>query len=144
MRNAITSEPVGRPTSDAHASGGVPVNARENAPAAGPAAMLYRLLRQLRILVPVLTVSPNRPETRAMLTGLNDTATQAAPLLTVADPAVLTAIRTGLDHAHHSRHNEACTELVAAHGRLAVLLRQDKPRRPDAAHEPTLRWRLEP
>jgi hypothetical protein len=111
----------------------------------GPLAVLYRLHRQLRILVSTFTVAADTPEAAAMLAGLADTATQAAALLATADPDTLTALHRAFGHVRARRYNEACTEFIAAHRRLALMLhRDDRPRRAAAADEPTKRWRLEP
>ncbi|WP_211226817.1 hypothetical protein [Amycolatopsis benzoatilytica] len=106
-----------------------------------PLAVLYRLHHQLRVVSPVLTVAPNRPETKAMLDGLAATVSEAAGLLATAEPAALAALRQAFEHTRADRVNEAMSELVTAYGRLSVLLRQDSPRRDEAAHEPTVRWR---
>ncbi|MYW96374.1 hypothetical protein G3I59_38630 [Amycolatopsis rubida] len=105
-----------------------------------PLAVLYRLHQQLRVLSPVLTVAPGRPETKAMLDGLAETVSEAAGLLATAEPAALAALRQGFEHARAGRGNETTSELITAYGRLSVLLRKDAPRR-DAADEPTVRWR---
>jgi len=106
-----------------------------------PLAVLYRLHHQLRVVSPVLTVAPNRPETKTMLAGLASTVTEAAGLLATAEPAALGALRQAFEHLRAERPNEAMSELVTAYGRLSVLLRRDSPRRDEAAHEPTVRWR---
>ena len=108
-----------------------------------PLAVLYGLHTQLRLLVSALTVAPGTPEVTAMLAGLADTTGQAAALLAAAEPETLTALRRAFGYAKARHHNETTSELVAAHGRLSVLLRRDQPR-PEAVHEPTLRWRLDP
>ncbi|GAA1025802.1 MULTISPECIES: hypothetical protein [Amycolatopsis] len=105
-----------------------------------PLAVLYRLHHQLRVLSPVLTVAPGRPETKAMLDGLAETVSEAAGLLSTAEPAALAALRQAFDHARAGRGNEATSELITAYGRLSVLLRKDAPRR-DSTDEPTVRWR---
>ena len=112
-------------------------------PSADPLMLLYRLHTQLRVLASAFTVAPDTPEVAAMLAGLADTTGQATALLAAAEPEALAALlpRVRLRKAH--RHNETASELVAAHGRLSVLLRRDQPRRPAAVDEPTLRWRLE-
>jgi len=113
-------------------------------PSGDPLAVLYRLHTQLRLLTPVLTVAPDAREVAAMLDGLADTTAAARPLLAAAEPGTLAALHRAFGHARAGRHNETASELVAAHGRLSVLLRRDQPRRPGAAHEPTKRWKLEP
>ncbi|MFD2472199.1 hypothetical protein [Amycolatopsis silviterrae] len=105
-----------------------------------PLAVLYRLHHQLRVLSPVLTVAPGRPETQVMLDGLAETVSEAEGLLATAEPAALAALRQAFDYARAGRGNEANSELITAYGRLSVLLRKDTPRR-DSANEPTVRWR---
>ena len=106
-----------------------------------PLAVLYRLHHQLRVVSPVLTVAPHRPETKTMLDGLAATVSEAAGLLATAEPAALAALRQAFEHLRDGRVNEAMSELVTAYGRLSVLLRRDAPRRDEAAHEQTVRWR---
>jgi hypothetical protein len=113
-------------------------------PSADPLTALYRLHTQLRILVSALTVAPGTPEVTTMLAGLADSTGQAAALLAAAEPDTLAALRRAFGYANARRYNETASELVAAHGRLSVLLRRDQPRRPEAAHEPTRRWRPQP
>lgn len=112
-------------------------------PSADPLTVLYRLHTQLRVLASAFTVAPDTPEVTVMLAGLADTTGQAAALLAAAEPEALVALRRAFGYAKARRHNETASELVIAHGRLSVLLRRDQPRRPEAVHEPTLRWRLE-
>ncbi|MFF6008418.1 hypothetical protein [Prauserella flavalba] len=113
-------------------------------PSADPLAVLSRMHTQLRILVSALTVAPDTPQVAAMLAGLADTTAAATELLSAAEPGTLAALRRAFGHAQARRHNETASELAAAHGRLALLLHRDRPRRIAAAEEPTLRWRLEP
>ncbi|NKQ51623.1 hypothetical protein HFP15_01865 [Amycolatopsis sp. K13G38] len=108
-----------------------------------PLGVLYRLHTQLRLLTPVLTVAPDTREVAAMLDGLAETTAAARTLLAAAEPAALAALQRAFVHARAGRHNETASELVAAHGRLSVLLRRDRPRRAGAADESTKRWRLE-
>lgn len=112
-------------------------------PSADPLTALYRLHAQLRVLAPAFTVAPDRPEVSTMLAGLADTTDQATALLATAEPEALAALRRAFRHAKALRHNETASELIAAHGRLSVLLRRDQPRRLETVHEPTVRWRLE-
>lgn len=107
---------------------------------ADPLAALYRLHTQLRLLVSAFTVAPDTPEVAIMLAGLADTTDEAASLLTAAEPTVLSVLRRAFQHAEARRHNETTSELLTAHRRLSILLRRDRPRRTEAAHEPTLRW----
>ncbi|HEV7975720.1 hypothetical protein [Amycolatopsis sp.] len=108
-------------------------------------SVLYRLHAQLKILVPTVAVAAGHPETTAMLAGVRETTAGVAGLLDLVEPEALAALRRALDHAAAGEFDESCSELTYARQRLAVLLRRDdRPRRPDAATEPTLRWTLNP
>jgi hypothetical protein len=104
---------------------------------------LYRLHAQLKILVPTVAVAAGHPETTAMLAGAREATAGVAGLLDLVEPEALAALRRALDHAVAGEFDESCSELTHARQRLAVLLRRDdRPRRPEAATEPTMRWKL--
>lgn len=92
-----------------------------------PQSVLRVLYSQLRILVPVLTVSPEATESVLMLAGLRDTADRATRLLTSAEPGALTAISRAFEHVRARRYSQACSELLSARSLLGVLLRRDAP-----------------
>lgn len=105
---------------------------------------LAALRHQLHMIVPALTVGEGRPEMTPLLAALRATTARVEALLTVAEPEALAAIRSGFEHAAAAEHNEARTAFLTAYHRLSVLMHADRPRRPEAAHEPTKRWRIEP
>lgn len=106
-----------------------------------PLRTLTELRDQLHQLVPALTVGEGDPEMAPLLATVRTTTSDAEALLAVAEPIALTAIRAGLEHAAAGEHNESRTEFLTAYHRLSVLLHKDQPRRVEAAHEPTKRWR---
>lgn len=109
-------------------------------PPVAPRDVLQRLHGQLHVLVVALVADPRAPATAAMLATVRDTAARWAGLLGAVEPVALCAIRAALDHARAGEFSEASSELLASHRRLGVLLHRDRPRRDEAAHEPTLRW----
>lgn len=76
-----------------------------------------------------------------LLATIRTTAARAEGLLRVVEPIALSSIRAGLEHAAAGEHNESRTEFLTAYHRLSVLLHKDRPRRVEAADEPTKRWR---
>ncbi|MFD9896074.1 hypothetical protein ACFWY9_42570 [Amycolatopsis sp. NPDC059027] len=109
----------------------------------GELRVLYQLHTELTILTPALTVAPGTPETATMTAGLRETTAAAAELLAVAEPDALDHIRRALVYAAAHDFAAACSDLAYAQHRLSVLLRRDdRPRRSEAAREPTLRWRI--
>lgn len=86
-----------------------------------PREALHRLQRQLNTLVAVLTVTAVTDDVAAMLAGLADTATTAAPLLAREDPAVLLEIQSAFAHARSGRQDETRADLLMASSRLSAL-----------------------
>ncbi|KAA9157450.1 hypothetical protein FPZ12_025090 [Amycolatopsis acidicola] len=90
----------------------------------GDVAVLHCLHTQLRLLAAAMTVDASAPEVTAMLAGLADTTAAASAVLAVAEPGTLDVLGRAFAYAKARRHDESATELVAAHGRLSLLLRE--------------------
>ncbi|MGH3434304.1 MAG: hypothetical protein ACRDQB_15855 [Thermocrispum sp.] len=105
-----------------------------------PLAELSRLHAQLRLLVPLLAVAEDHPDTGLLLGKLAETLADVDALLTAVEPLTLDIARAGLKHATAREHNEARSAFLVAFHRLSGLLQADNPRRLAAADEPTERW----
>jgi hypothetical protein len=104
-------------------------------------ALLARLHTQLRLLIPALTVTEGGRQAEVLLARMRESTNEAAHTLSAVEPVVLAAIEAAMRHAVAGEHDEARTELLNAYHRLSVLIHRE-PRRAEAAHERTRRWRV--
>lgn len=86
-----------------------------------PLAGLSLLHTQLRLIVPLLAVGEDHPDTPLLLNALRDTAERLDAELRAASPDARAAIQAGLKHAGAREFNEARSEFLAAYHRLSVL-----------------------
>ncbi|WP_329063584.1 hypothetical protein [Amycolatopsis sp. NBC_01480] len=99
------------------------------APESPQSGHLVSLQHQLRLLAATMTVAPESAEVVIMLTGVAQTADRAADDLAGCAPEVIILVRQAVGSAAEGRHELACTDLIAAHGRLAAV-RRDRVRVP--------------
>lgn len=91
---------------------------------------LGSLQLQLRLLAATMTVAAESAEVVLMLAGVAVTTDRAKYDLAGCAPEVIILVRQALGSAAEGRYEVACTELIAAHGKLAAV-RRDRARASD-------------
>lgn len=86
-----------------------------------PLSGLSLLHTQLRLIVPLLAVGEEHPDTPLLLAAVSDTADSLDAQLRAAAPDARDAVHAGLKHAAAGEFNEARTEFLGAYHRLSIL-----------------------
>lgn len=102
-------------------AGLVHMNKQSGRAVARPLSGLSLLHTQLRLIVPLLAIGEEHPDTPLLLATLRDNADSLDAQLHAAAPDAREAVWAGLKHAAAHEFNEARSEFLAAYHRLSTL-----------------------